>query len=62
MLNVTVRVPVIMCRLKGAGYGVQVTIAETRALRGSEHCASCVPRDHCDNYNRANSAQPKERQ
>lgn len=40
----------ILCRAKGEGIGVQVPIAATTALRGSEHCVSCVPRTHCDRY------------
>lgn len=53
MSDVLLAVPVIMCLSKGQGIGVQVPIAATTALRGSEHCVSCVPRHHCDRYDQA---------
>jgi hypothetical protein len=51
-------VPVILCLSKGQGTGVQVPIADTSRLRGSEHCLACVSRTYCDNH--ATLAQPKE--
>lgn len=60
MNDIPLTAPVIMCLSKGQGIGVQVLIAATTALRDSEHCVACVPRTHCDRYNRINPVQPKE--
>ncbi len=57
-IPIPLSVPVILCLSKGQGTGVQVPIADTSRLRGSEHCLACVSRTYCDNH--ATLAQPKE--
>ncbi len=58
MSAIPLSVPVILCPSKGQGTGVQVPIAETSDLRGSEYCLACVSRTYCDSH--ANLAQLKE--
>lgn len=60
MSAIPLSVPVILCLSKGQGIGIQVPIAETSDLRGSEYCLACVSRTYCDNHHRANPAQYKE--